>query len=113
MATTSAEGGRGISPVWFYVGLGATGIAGAATIVSGIDTANQHSHFTNQCSSGNVALDCDTLRSNGQSAQTRTNVLLGVTAGLAAVTAVTVFFVRWHDTRVGVSPAGVTAIGRF
>jgi len=40
-------------------------------------------------------------------------VLLGVTAGLAAVTAVTVFFVRWHDTRVGVSPAGVTVTARF
>jgi hypothetical protein len=110
MATTSAEGGRGISPVWFYVGLGATGIAGAATIVSGIDTANQHSHYVSRCG---TAPDCGTLASNGQSAQTRTNVLLGVTAGLAAVTAVTVFFVRWHDTRVGVSPAGVTAIGRF
>jgi len=107
---TSAEGGRGISPIWFYLGLGATGIAGAATIVSGVDTANQHSHFVSQCGTDR---DCPTLASNGQAAQTRTNVLLGVSAGLAAVTAVTVFFVRWHDTRVGVSPVGVTATGRF
>lgn len=104
------EGGRGISPLWFYVGLGATGLAGAATIVSGVDTANQHSNFVSHCG---AEPDCRTLASNGQSAQTRTNVLLGVTAGLAAVTAVTVFLVRWHDTRVGVSPVGVTATGRF
>jgi hypothetical protein len=109
----SAESGRGISPVWFYVGLGATGIAGAATIVSGVDTANQHANFTRECPQGSQTGKCATLASNGQSAQTRTNVLLGVTAGLAAVTTVTVFFVRWHETRVGVSPAGVTAVGSF
>jgi hypothetical protein len=80
--------------------------------VSGVDTANQHSHYVSACPGG-VGADCGTLRSNGQSAQTRTNVLLGVTAGLAAVTVVTVFLVRWHDTRVGLSPAGVTATGRF
>jgi hypothetical protein len=110
----SVESGRGISPVWFYLGLGATGIAGVATIVSGVDTANQHSEFTSKCGSANPPVACPVgLASSGQSAQTRTNVLLGVTAGLAAVTVVTVFFVRWHDTRVGVSPAGVTATGRF
>lgn len=113
-AAPNAESPRGISPVWFYVGLGATAIAGAATIVSGIDTANQHSHFANRGCGGAVPpLGCDTLASNGQSAQTRTNVLLGVTAGFAVLTAVTPFFVRWHDTRVGVSPAGVTVAGRF
>jgi hypothetical protein len=98
------------------VGLGATAIAGAATIVSGVDTANQHSSFTSQqCGSRNppVPDPCPGLASNGQSAQTRTNVLLGVTVGLAAVTTVTVFFVRWHDTRVGVSPGGLTVAGRF
>jgi len=111
---STGESGRGISPVWFYVGLGATGLAGAATIVSGIDTANQHSHFVSQCGSQQPPVACpSSLASNGQSAQTRTNVLIGVTAGLAAVTVVTVFFVRWHDTRVGVSPAGVSATGRF
>ncbi len=111
---TSVESGRGISPVWFYLGLGATGIAGVATIVSGVDTANQHSAFTSKCGSANPPVACPVgLASSGQSAQTRTNVLLGVTAGLAAVTVVTVFFVRWHDTRVGLSPAGVTATGRF
>jgi hypothetical protein len=76
----------------------------------GVDTANQHSHYVNECG---TAPDCETLKSNGQSAQTRTNVLLGVTAGLAAATLVSLFFVRWYETRVGVSPAGVTATGRF
>ena len=110
---TTGESGRGISPVWFYIGLGATGLAGAATVVSGVDTANQHSHFVSDCKGVAGDSGCGTLASNGQSARTRTNVLLGVTAGLAALTAVTVFLVRWHDTRVGVSPAGVTATGRF
>ena len=102
--------------MWFYVGLGATAIAGAATIFSGIDTANQHSEFTsNKCGSANppIASPCPGEATNGQSAQTRTNVLLAVTVGLAAITTVTVFFVRWHDTRVGLSPSGVTATGQF
>jgi hypothetical protein len=109
----ATESSRGISPVWFYVGLGATGIAGAASIVSGADTASQHSHFASDCTQGREASNCGGLASSGQSAQTRTNVLIGATAGLAAVTAVTLFFVRWHETRVGVSPVGVTAAGRF
>ena len=51
----------------------------------GIDTANQHSTFANECTQGRQANNCDTLASNGQSAQTRTNVLLGVTGGLAVL----------------------------
>jgi hypothetical protein len=99
--------------VWFYVGLGATGVAGAAAIVSGVDTANQHSSFASNCGSANPPKACPGLSTNGQSAQTRTNVLIGVTAGLGVLTAATVFFVRWHDPRVGLSPAGVTATGQF
>ncbi|HEX8790828.1 MAG TPA: hypothetical protein VF765_07735 [Polyangiaceae bacterium] len=112
-AAGRGEGARGISPIWFWVGLGATGIAGTATIVSGIDTANQHSSFASHCTGGNHAGDCDTRASNGSSAQTRTNVLLGVTAGLAVLTTATVFFVHWHDARVGVSPAGVAVTHSF
>lgn len=112
-ASTGGEKRHGISPVWFYVGMAATGIAGVATVVSGADTAEQHSTFVAQCGGSSPPQNCKVLKADGLSAQTRTNVLIGVTAGLAALTGVTLLFVRWHDTRVGMSPVGASLTGTF
>jgi hypothetical protein len=84
---------HGLSPVWFWVSAGATVLAGGVTIGSGIDTADRHATFVRCPASG----PCSQLASEGQSAQTRTNVLIGVTAALGAATLATVLLVRWHD----------------
>lgn len=73
-----AETAGGLSPAWFWAGVAVTAALGAATVASGVDTLNQHDDF--------VAQPSRDASTNGQSAQTRTNVLLGVTGGAAAVT---------------------------
>jgi hypothetical protein len=109
---------RGISPAWFFVGLGATAVAGGVLVWSGVDTLAKHSDFV-----GFVTSD----PSAGQAAQTRTNVLVGVTAAAGVATAALgIFAVRWsaaparpapsawlRSLTVAPSPAGVTALGRF
>src|SRR5215472_3635970 len=73
---------KGLSPVWFFVGVGATAVAGGATVISALDTSSKHQSFVNEgCGRLNTS-GCGTLASDGTSAQTRTNVLLGVTAAI-------------------------------
>jgi hypothetical protein len=100
----------GLSPVWFYAGLGVTAVAGAVTIASGVDTSNQHASFERTCPGPS---SCHDLASSGQNAQLRTNVMLGVTAGLGALTLATVLLVRWHDASLSVGTARVSFDARF
>lgn len=78
----------GISPAWFWVGVGLTAVLGGATIASAVDTSNKHESF--------LALPTEELQSNGLDAQLRTNLLAGST-GLAGVATIVVgaFFVKW------------------
>jgi len=105
----------GLPRAWFIVGLVATGVAGGAAIASGVDTLDKHSSFAGDCQGSVIApgANCGQRGVDGQSAQTRTDVLLAVTGGLAAATAVTALFVRWHDVRVAAGPASVWLAGRF
>jgi len=102
----------GLSPLWLYAGLGATAVAGAFTIGSGVDTANQHASFQRACGSS-AAPGCDGLASGGRSAQERTNVLIAVTAGLGAATLVTALFVRWRDVSLSLDARRVSFDARF
>jgi hypothetical protein len=80
----------GISPAFFWVGLGITLAAGGGTIASFIDLRNIHQDFDEAPS--------PTLADEGNAAQLRTRVLLGVTSGLAVTTAlVGIFAVDWGD----------------
>lgn len=100
---TRPRASGGVSPVWVYFGIGATAIVGGLGIASGIDTAKKHSNFVNAgCDRGGPG--CLTSANDGSSAQTRTNVLLGVTAALAVTTAaIAIFAVRWKkDASVAV-----------
>ncbi len=83
----------GISPIFFFVGAGLTAVAGGLTIWSGVDTLGQRSTFDAAPTQANL--------DEGKSRQTRTNVFIGVTAGLAALTGVTAIFVDWkgHASR--------------
>lgn len=86
----AAPGPRaGLSPVWFAASLVATVAAGVGTGISGADTKQQHEAFVAaRCTEAAPPATCNDLAGAGQSAQTRTNVLVGVTATLALSTIV-------------------------
>jgi hypothetical protein len=69
----------GLSPAWFWIGLATTAAVGAAALASAVDTANKHDAFD--------AAPSQALAADGMAAETRTNVLFGVTAGLGATVA--------------------------
>ncbi|HEY8073117.1 MAG TPA: hypothetical protein VIF62_03390 [Labilithrix sp.] len=84
-----------LGPVVFFIGAGVTAAAGAATIVSGIDTVGNPGSATvrEQCAGKD---DTCPAYQDGRSAQLRTNILLGVTIGAAVVTGViALFFTDW------------------
>jgi hypothetical protein len=104
----------GLSPLWFFTGLGVTFLAGGIAIGSGVDTASKASAFASSCRTApSPAQGCGSLASAGQSAQTRTNVLLGVTAILGVATAVLVPLVRWHGVTAAVTLGGLAFDARF
>lgn len=87
--------GKPLGPAVFFIGVGLTVAAGVATTVSGIDAANNPGADAvrqNCVGQGDACPDYQ----KGRSAQLRTNVLIGVTAGLAVVTGVVgLFFTDW------------------
>jgi len=87
----------GWSPIVVAVGGGLTAVAAGFLVWSGIDTLDQRSTFDASPTQAN--LDA------GKSDQLRTNVLLGVTLGLAVVTGVVaIFLVDWKSHHTHVSP---------
>jgi hypothetical protein len=108
----SAAGG--LTPVWFAVALGATAAVGGATIASGVDAAGRHSTFQSQCQSPALPPpSCHQNAIDGQSAQTRTNVLIAVTSVLGAATVATALLVRWHGASIALGPGRVSVEGTF
>lgn len=103
-AVTSTDSAGGLSPAWFWIAGGLTLVAGGATIASGVDAVSKHDAY--------LAAPTPQTESDGRGAQTRTNVLIGVT-GAAAVTtaALGLFLVRWSDGKAeaaaGVTPGGL------
>lgn len=116
-AEPAPKAASGLSPAWFFVGLGATALAGAGAIASGADTASKHGAFVRAGCPGPMHGDCNAAASDGKAAEIRTNVLLGVTGALAAATAVMgVGLVRWSSPKgaevsVGAAGAGVVVRG--
>lgn len=88
--TEPASTSSGISPVWFWLGVGVTAALGAATIGSAVDTQSKHEAF--------LATPSEELQNLGLDAQLRTNLLAGST-GLAGVATIIVgaFFVKWKS----------------
>jgi hypothetical protein len=90
------EGRRtGLSPVWFWLGTGATALSGGATLASGLDTLSKHQSFVDARCPVAGSSACNTLSTSGTSAQTRTDVLVGVTAAVGVATVVVLLFTRW------------------
>ena len=92
-----AHESEGVSPAWFVAAAGVLVALGAVTIGSAVDTANDHSAFENAHCDVAPGSSCQTMRSAGQSAQTRTS-WFGVATGAAAAgtTALGLFGIRWH-----------------
>jgi hypothetical protein len=87
--------GRQLSPAWFGVALGATLIAGGFATASGLDASGTHDEFLRDRTNASLAED-------GRSAETRTHILFGTTAGLAIGTTVLgLFFTKWREPRRG------------
>lgn len=79
---------HGLPPVLVFIAGGATVLAGGITTWSALDTVAQKDRFDRS------GLDADL--DDGLAKQSRTNVLLGVTVGLAAVTGVLALLVDWR-----------------
>ncbi len=79
------EPGSGWSPAVFWVGVGLTAALAGATIWSGVDTLNNPGklRLKNECDAGDTS--CPTYR-EALAHQTRTNVLIGATAGAGVAT---------------------------
>jgi hypothetical protein len=75
----------GWSPLVFWVGVGATAVAGGVTIWSGVDTQNNPGPTRVREECVGQGESCP-LYQEGLDKQLRTNVLLGVTAGLGLAT---------------------------
>ena len=86
------EGGSGWHPAIFWVGASLTAVGGAATALSGIDTKNNPGaqRVQDEC----TTTDCK-LYQDGLAKQKRTNILLGVTGGLALFTVVAAVLTDW------------------
>lgn len=80
-----AEASSGWSPTVFWIGAGLTVAAGAATIWSGVDTLNNpgEERVGRECPRGDTSCP---LYQQGLESQRRTNILIGVTAGLGVGT---------------------------
>lgn len=117
LALTPPPGGaaepesHGWKPTVFYLGVGITLLATGVAIASGIQTTNLHDEY--------VANPTDEVFDEGRSLQRRTNILFGVAAGCAVVTAaIGIFHTEWHPPRMYViapSRGGATlaVTGRF
>jgi hypothetical protein len=94
----------GESPAWFWIGAGTTAAFGLATIVSAVDTGNRHDDYL-KAPSPETADD-------GQSAQTRTHALLGLTAATGVATVVIgAVAVRWTDPTTKITGALTPTLG--
>jgi tetratricopeptide (TPR) repeat protein len=110
-------------PRWaFFSSLGATVALGAVTIWSGIDANNGVSAYESAARSANSPginngaspspeAQAQSLLDDGQAKERRTNILIGVTAGMAATTAVLGVFTNWKGESSGASKRIEPAIG--
>jgi hypothetical protein len=82
----ASESRSGWSPTVFWVGAGLTGALAGVTVWSGIDTLNNPGKDKVQAECEPNDTSCD-LYQQGLANQQRTNILIGVTAGVGVATA--------------------------
>lgn len=101
-----AENGGGTPPWLFYTAVGATAAVGGVTIWSGIDTRSGVGAYEDAVAAGDVALATQLL-ADGQDKERRTNILIGATGGVAAITVVFAIITDWDGDPE--APAATTA----
>ena len=84
----------GLPPYVFYAGLGVTAVLTGVTIWSGLDTKNNPGRDKVETACVNLGESCPEYQ-DGLDRQRRTNILLGTTIGVAAVTGVLAAFTSW------------------
>jgi hypothetical protein len=105
----------GLPPAVFFVGAGLTLVAAGVTTWSGIDTMNNPGEDRVREECAGQGTGCD-LYQEGLDKERRTNILIGVTAGLGVATGVVgAFFTNWSgssDDSASVMPyVGVGSVG--
>ena len=90
-ASSASSHGHGLSPTWFWIGLGVTAALNAGAIASAVDTQGKREDFRQSPSSE--------LQERGLDAQLRTNLLAGGTGFVGVATAVVgIFFTGWSSS---------------
>ncbi len=102
---------RPLPPAVFLAGAALTLVAGGITTWSGIQTLNSPGQAAvRQNCAGKSLSQCPDLQT-GLDEQRRTNILFGVTGGLAVATAVVgLFFTQWGSSEPAPVHAGVTPV---
>ena len=85
-----------LPPAVFWVGVGLTAVVGGVSVWSGLDTQNNPGPDKVRAACQGNGADCQTLYQQGVDKQHRTNILIGVTAGVGIATGVIgAFFTDW------------------
>jgi hypothetical protein len=101
-ATAPPPATKPFGPAVFITGAALTGVGLGVTVWSGIYALNNPGKDAVKVACVGKGVDCPTYQT-GLAHQTRTNVLIGVTSGLAAVTAVVgIFFTQWSPAHAAV-----------
>lgn len=102
--------GSSVLPIAFWTGVGVTAALGIGAVASNAVVAASHDEFVSKCQSGSPAsLDgCLELQNDGEAATTRTQILYGATATLAAATTVIGFV--WLSSSHEPSTAVATSV---
>lgn len=98
---TTAPQQTGLSPAYFWVGLGATAVLGGITIWSGVDTLqNPGTQKVRDACQEEDLTNCTTLLDQGKAHQSRTNGLLAGTALVGIGTGVIgLLFTDWGGSK--------------
>ncbi|AKT42345.1 hypothetical protein [Chondromyces crocatus] len=96
--SVASESGGGL-PRWvFFGGVAATAVLGGVTTWSGIDTINNPGSEAIRQGCAGQGTSC-ALYQDGLAKELRTNVLIGVTAGVGVLTVVSAFFTDWGGSK--------------
>jgi hypothetical protein len=95
----------GISPIFFISGAVLTAAAGGVLVWSGIDTMNEPGEDAVRAGCVGQGTEC-ALYQEGLDKELRTNVLIGVTAGLGATTLVLALLTDWDGDATAAEVGG-------
>lgn len=97
--STEDGGGGGLSPVWVIAAGSAALVAGGVTVWSGLDASSKNDEFESFATGPGATFDrAQQLFDDTTAAETRTNILIGVTAGLAVTAGVLAIFTDWSGS---------------